>query len=181
MSQNSEKHGTVQHAMGKLQDMVGGMAGRMAASAVTSAGTFVEKAASGDMYEIEAAKLALRRASSSEVKAFARTMLEDHTTSSHGLKAALEMNETKGVSAPPGQLETRHKKMLEHLDATRADQFDATYLDQQLLAHEETLTLMMSYFNKGDNPQLRSLAAGTAPVVARHLQRVKALKAQSPS
>lgn len=91
------------------------------------------------------------------------------------------MNETKGVAAPPKQLETRHKKMLEHLDATPADKFDATYLDQQLLAHEETLTLMMSYFNGGDNPQLRSLAAGTAPVVGRHLERVKALKARSPS
>jgi predicted outer membrane protein len=47
-----------------------------------------------------------------------------------------------------------------------------------VLAHEETTSLMRSYSEKGDNPQLRSLALSTLPVVERHLTHVKHLRAQ---
>jgi len=47
--------------------------------------------------------------------------------------------------------------------------FDATYLDQQVLARGETVILMRTYGEGDDNPQLRSVALGTLPVVERHL------------
>ena len=59
---------------------------------------------------------------------------------------------------------------------TPDDAFDKTYLDQQVLAHEEAVSLMQSYRYGGDNPQLRSVAAGTAPVVERHLRHMKMLR-----
>lgn len=49
-------------------------------------------------------------------------------------------------------------------------------MDQQVLAHEETATLMRNYRDNGDNAQLRSFAAGTLPVVERHLKRAEKLK-----
>lgn len=181
MNKKKGEHGTVQHAVDKTQDAVGGVAGKMKASMVSSADSFVENAAIGDRYEVRAAQVALQRASSAEVKAIAKKMILDHTASTHHLQAALEMNETRGVAKPPNQVDTRRQKMLEHLDAAPADKFDATYLDQQRLAHEETLSLMESYRDRGDNPQLRSYAAGTAPVVSRHLEHMKHLKSQLQS
>jgi len=177
MSQSNDTHGNVHHAMDKLQDMMGGLLGRAEASMVTSADSFVENAAIGDMYEIQSSAIALVRASSPQVKALARKMITDHTASAHHLEAALEMNETQGVKPPPPMLDARRSKMIENLQASPIDKFDSMYLDQQLLAHEETLTLLTKYYRDGDNPQLRSVAAGAAPVVYRHRQHVAHLKA----
>lgn len=176
MSGGRRKHGTAKNVVEKVKDAVGGVAGRVSAAMTSSANHFVENAAIGDLYEIKAAELALRRSSSPQVKSFAEKMISDHTTSTHQLGAALEMNETKGVSSPPTELDSRRKAMLKHLEDASDDGFDSTYLDQQVLAHEETVKLMTGYRDKGDNVQLRSFAAGTAPVVERHLHRVKDAK-----
>lgn len=179
MTQQQEKtHTGVERLIDKLQDVVGGMAGRMSASMVQTASQLVAKAGVSDMYELEAARVALQRSSSPEIKALARNMIMDHTTSTHQLQAALEMSETRGVPAPPDQLDERHRTMIENLEGAPANKFDSTYLDQQVLAHEEALTLLVHYRDHGDNPQLRSCAAGTAPVVYRHLQHAKALREQ---
>lgn len=169
--------GTIKNTMDKVTDTVGGTAGKMSAAMTTGADGFAENAAIGDMYEIAAARIALLRSTSEPVRQVARKMIADHTTSTHHLQAALEMNETKGVSPPPRQLDTRRKTMIDHLEQAPDDRFDTTYLDQQILAHEETVSLMKSYRDGGDNPQLRSVAAGAAPVVERHLEKVKALRA----
>lgn len=181
MDDKTGSHGTVQHTVDKMQDAIAGMAGRATASTVSTADAFVKNAAVADLYEIRAARLALQRSSSPQVKAIASEMINDHTTSIHQLKAALEMNETKGIPPPPQELDTRREKMVEHLNAAPEDKFDTTYLDQQILAHQEALALLLSYRDKGDNPQLRSVAAGAAPVVYGHLQQMKALKPHLPS
>ena len=105
-------------------------------------------------------------------------MLEQHTTSTHQLEAALETNEARRIATPPEQLDKRRSEMLEHLRAAPADKFDVTYLDQQVMAHEEALNLMQNYQSQGDNPQLASVAAGAAPVIARHLEHMRTLRAE---
>lgn len=169
--------GPVKHAMNKASDVLGGVAGKMEASMTSDADTFVHEAAVGDAYEILAGELAAKRARKEEVRAFAAKMIVDHTASTHQLRAALEMNETRGVAPPPTKLDARRQKMLEHLKEAPDDSFDATYLDQQLLAHKETATLLSHFLDNGDNPQLCSFAAGGLPVVERHLEAVERLKA----
>lgn len=180
MADNGEKHEGLRRTMDKAGDVVGGMVGRMTATTAgaTGAEQFVKSAAMGDLYEIAAAKLALRRGRSDEVKAAARKMISDHTTSTHQLRSALRMTPARGLPAPPLELDERRKTMLEHLEAAPDDKFDGTYLDQQVLAHKETVDLMTGFRERGDNPQLRSLAAGTAPVVQRHLTHMERLRAQ---
>jgi len=176
MSQHSEQHSRVRHTVDKVQDAVGGVTGRMSAGMTTAADSFVQNAAVGDLYEIASSELALERTSSPEVREWAKQMIDDHMTSAHQLSAAMEMNETRGVAPIPTELDTRRRKMYEHLESAPADKFDAAYLDQQLMAHQETLTLLRTYGTEGDNPQLRSFALGAAPVIARHLSHVKAYK-----
>lgn len=177
---SNEQHSTLRHTMDKATDAVGGMVGRVEAKSAgsKSAAAFVENAAIGDKYEIEAAKIALGRARSEEVRQAARQMIADHTTSTHQLRSALRMNETKGVPPPPAGLDERRKTMIEHLDKAPGEDFDSTYLDQQVLAHKETHDLMSGFARSGDNAQLRSFAMGTAPVVARHLKKMESLKAR---
>lgn len=175
---DDNKHGALRHAANQAQDTVGGMAGKARASTVTTDQSFVEQASVGNLYEIEAAELALGRCSSPGVKSAAQKMLADHTTATHHMQAALEMNETSGVKAPPTQLDARRNKLIEHLRTAPDDRFDETYVDQQVLAHEETLTLLNTYRDRGGNAQLRSVASATAPVVQRHLQLMKSLKGE---
>ena len=167
----------IKDTVNKVTDAIGGTIGKMGASVTSSADGFVEQAAIGDMYEIEAGRLAMQRSRHDKVRAMARKMIVDHTTSSHHLMAALEMNETRGVAPPAKKLDTRRETMLKHLAEASEDEFDRTYLDQQVLAHEETTSLMRSYTEKGDNPQLRSLALSTLPVVERHLAHMTELRA----
>lgn len=169
--------GELKQAMNRATDAIGGTAGKLGANMTSSADDFVESAAIGDLYEIEAGRIALGRTRRPEVQGVARKMIADHTTSTHNLQAALAMNETRGVAPPPRELDARRKSMIGHLEEAPDDAFDATYLDQQVLAHEETVTLMSTYAESGDNPQLRSVAMGTLPVVERHLVKVKELRA----
>jgi putative membrane protein len=127
-------------------------------------------------YTIAAGQVALRRAQSPQILSLARTMIADHTASMHNIQAALEMNETRCVAGPPAKVDARHQTMIEHLEKAPDAQFETTYLDQQVLAHEEALTMLVHYRNNGDNPQLRSCAEAMAPVVHRHLQHAKRLR-----
>ena len=168
--------GELKNSLNKAVDTAAGVGGRMSASATTSADRFVENAAIGDLYEIEAARRALQRSRDERVRRIADKMISDHRTSTHQLRSALEMNEARGVAAPPSTPDERRKTMLQHLDEAPDDSFDKTYLDQQVLAHEETASLMRSYADDGDNAQLRSYAFGTLPVVERHLEKVKQVR-----
>ena len=152
--------------------------GKLGAKLTTSADEFVEQAAIGDTYEITAGEIAMQRSGNEAVRAAAARMLTDHMTSRHHLIAALEMNETQGVQSPLQSLDGRRETMLAHLREASDEEFDRTYLDQQILAHEETTSLMETYGESGDNAQLRSLALSTFPVVKRHLSHMKDLRAQ---
>jgi putative membrane protein len=144
-------------------------------SAVTMGRTtdgFVTGAATGDMYEIQAAKLAQTMSNSDAVKAFAATMIKDHTATSAKLKATLP---TSGANVtPPTTLDERRQGMIDNLKAAGAD-FDKTYIAQQKAAHEEMLTLLKTYADNGDNAALKALAAETAPKVQMHLDMANKL------
>lgn len=180
MTDKNDKHTGLERVVDKAADTVGGFAGRLKANTAgsVSGAEFAKNAAIGDLYEIQAARLALRRARAPETKATAQKMIDDHTTSTHHLRSAMRMNATKGLAPLPLEMDERRKGMIEHLEAAPDDKFDETYLDQQIAAHKETVALMTGFRDSGDNAQLRSLATGTAPVVERHLAHVEALRKQ---
>lgn len=173
------EHGTLRHTMDKATDMLGGLMGRAKARSADahSADSFVENAAIGNRYEVEAARVALQRSRSEPIRMAARRMIVDHTAMAHQLQSALRMSETSTVPSPPAGLDTRRSKLVEHLEAAPDNAFDKAYLDQQVLAHKENHGLLAGYAMNGDNAQLRSLAASAEPVVHRHLAMLEALQA----
>ncbi len=165
--------------VGRAKGVVTDVIGRATAKAgAQTAASFIRNVAISDRYEIEAAELALERAQSPRVKEIAQQMMRDHTTSTHQLKSALRMNETRGESSPPERVDERRQKWLDELRKAPDGDFDETYLEQQVAAHKEVVELLSSYRDRGDNPQLRSLAAGAAPVVERHLRHVQELRGE---
>lgn len=150
--------------------------GQVAASTAGSTNTtaFVQNAARSDMYEIQAANMALQRSQSAQIKDFAQTMVKDHTQTSQKLMAALP----SGVTAPK-DLDKRRQGMLDNLKNSAPGEFDKRYAAQQVAAHQEALTLMKGYGEHGDNAQLKQLASQTAPKIEQHLNMAKMLPGAS--
>jgi len=160
-------------AVNTAQDVAAGPVG-LASAATLGANTtsgYVTGAATGDMYEVEAGKIAAQRAKSPDLKAFAQMMIKDHTQSTADLKAALA-TANAGVT-PPTDLDDRRKGMLQNLRAAGDTDFDLAYLHQQLAAHLEALTIHSGYADHGDNPALRAVAAKIKPVVEHHIAEIR--------
>jgi putative membrane protein len=158
------------------QDAMGAAVGATSAATVGShdTGAFVDNAGQGDMYEIQAAKIAEEKSKSADVKAFAKMMVADHTALAAEMKPLI----AKAGKTAPTELDQRRKGFLDNLSAATAAAFDKTYIDQQVAAHEETLSLMKGYADNGDNPDLKAAAAKTAPKVQAHLNKAKAIQAK---
>ena len=135
---------------------------------------FADKAAKSDAFEIAAAKLAKTNAESAEVKKFAATMIEAHTGSTAKIKAAAA-KATPAIKPDP-TLTSDLQSKLDDLGKLKGADFDKAYIDGQVSAHEDALSLMKGYAASGDTPSLKATADEIAPVVQKHLDMAKALK-----
>jgi len=140
----------------------------------SAAPDFVAKAAASDMFEIESSKVALERARSAEVKAFAQMMIDMHTQTTADLKAAIA---DSGLAlTPPAMLPEDKAAVLTDLKGAEAADFDKKYMDEQIDGHQAALDLMTRYAQDGDNAVLKAAAAKTAPIVQDHLTKAKTLR-----
>ncbi|MBS0296935.1 MAG: DUF4142 domain-containing protein [Proteobacteria bacterium] len=145
-----------------------------AATVGATDGGFVTSAAMSDMYEVQAATLAEGRTKNPAVKKFAAEMIKAHTATTNELKKALPAS---GVNAaPPAELDERHKGLIQNLDKAKPEDFDKTYIDQQVAAHDEAVTLFKSYADRGSNATLKPWAAATLPKIQKHLDMAKGLQ-----
>jgi putative membrane protein len=134
---------------------------------------FVTNLAVGNMYELQAAEVAQTKSSNADVKALAAMITRDHTSAGEKLMAAAP------TAAPdvmvPTALDQRRQGLIDNLNAASADDFDKVYLEQQVAAHNETLTLLNGFSDNTDAPALASLARELIAPVTMHRDRAQAL------
>jgi putative membrane protein len=160
------------------QDAASAAVGQAAATvgAVTTEG-FVKELANSDMYEIKAGQIAQQKGQSAAVKAFGKQMVTDHTAMTNQMKPLiLAANQTA-----PSDLDERHKGLIDNLNAASAADFDKAYLSQQEAAHQEALTLLQGYADKGPDAGLKGAAGKAVPKVQAHLDKVHDLQAAPPA
>lgn len=133
---------------------------------------FAAAVASSNQLEITTSKLALTRARSPEVKAFAQQMITDHTKAGQAFMTATTQD---GVSVPD-QLSPKHASMVSKLESAPDADFDAAYIDLQTAAHSEAVSVFRSYADAPDSEPLASFAKATLPELEEHLAHVKTLK-----
>jgi len=134
---------------------------------------FVTKAATGDMFEIESSKLAVKQAQSADVKQFAEQMITDHTKASQELMGAVKASgETYEI---PAMLDKEHGAKIEKLNSASGADFDKMYVDEQVAAHKDALALMKAYSEGGDQENLKAHAQKTEPVIQMHYEHVQEL------
>ena len=128
---------------------------------------FISAAASTDEFERQEGRMAERQAASPQVRAFGQMMVRDHTNTTMALKTAIRR---AGLPLPPPPtLTPEQQSNVSALRGLRGRDFDRTYMQQQIQAHQTALGVMQAYAAGGDNRLLRKAAASTVPLVKRHL------------
>ena len=67
------------------------------------------------------------------------------------------------------------KGLIDNLNAATPDDFDKVYLDQQVAAHNETLTLLNGFADNTEAPALATLARELVTPVTAHRDRARTL------
>lgn len=159
----------------KAQDAIAAPVGQVSAATVganTVAG-YVPAAAMGDMYEIQSADIALQRSQNADIKALATMIKTDHTAASNAFKAMLP---TAAPDVPaPTALDERRQGLLDNLRSASAASFDMTWIDQQIAAHNEALTLHRGFSDQGS--PLAAHARSVVPKIEAHLREAERIKA----
>jgi len=159
--------GTNNEAVSTVEDTTSHVVGTVSSETTSSLQGFVTGAAISDMYEVEAAKIALKRSTNADVKAFAQKMEAAHTQTTAQLKSILAG--MKKQPAAPAHLDDRRQGLIDNLRGAKASEFDVRYMSQQVDAHKEALILMKGYAKDGDTPPVKSFAAETTPKIQEHL------------
>jgi putative membrane protein len=127
---------------------------------------FIKEAATSDMLEIEAAKIAQQKGNADEKK-FAEQMITDHTKTSSELKGMVPAEMT---SAIPTALDDSSQKKLDKLRDAKPADFASDYDPMQVSAHKDAVSLFERYANGGENAKLKDWAGKTLPALRHHLQ-----------
>lgn len=131
---------------------------------------FLMKAAQGGMLEVEASKLAMERATSPQVKEFARMLHDDHTAAT---KKLMELAQQKGVQLP-SELDAKHKQELASLQKLKGEEFDRAYLQRMgLKDHKKDIQDFEKQAKNAKDEQVRSFAEQTLPALRKHLSHAQ--------
>lgn len=164
-----------EEAVNATQDMTSGVVGQTSAATMgaNTVDGFVTNLAVGNLYELQAAEIAQAKSTNAQVKELASAITRDHTQAGEKLSAAVP------TSAPnvavPTTLDQRRQGLIDNLNAASAGDFDKVYLEQQVAAHNETLTLLNGFSDNADAPTLATLARELIPTVTQHRDRAKQL------
>jgi putative membrane protein len=141
--------------------------------AQTDAAGYVEQTAISDQFEISAAQAALQKASTDEVRSFARMMIDDHTKAGERLAEAAK-GQDLATSLPPS-IDAPRSQLLQDLASATEQDFDRLYMRTQVEAHTAALKLQQDYSSFGANPALKAIATQRVPITKRHLDQAQTI------
>lgn len=154
----------------------GGEAG-MAGAAPLSDDEVLHVIRTANLGEVEQAEIALMRADDPDVLEFAETMLEEHTL---GVEAAELLAQAEELTFRPNPVSTalRGEAMVTMglLQVASDDEFDRVYMDVQVAAHAQLLTLLEdTLIPQADHPGLQTYLSVTKVLVGEHLESAESI------
>lgn len=132
---------------------------------------FVKAAASGGMMEVEVGKLAQQKGSSDAVKQLGERLVQDHTKANDQLKEVA----TKAGITVPSALDPKDQSKVEKLSSLSGNGFDKAFAKGAVKDHEHDIKMFKAEAKNGTNPDLKSFASQTLPVLQQHLSMAKNL------
>jgi putative membrane protein len=105
------------------------------------------------------------------IKAFASQMITDHTKTTEQLKGAAKAEDL----FVPSALSSTNQEKLDRLAKLNGGDFAKVYMDYQVTAHKDAVSLFQRYGKGGDNAKLKSWAVETLPALQHHLDMARDL------
>ena len=163
--------GLVRHFAVGLGVVVLTLHGAFAADAKLPSGDskFVQEAASGGLYEVQAGQLAAQKATNPPVKEMAQHIVGDHQKAAEKLKAIAQ---AKGAPVP-AILDKKHRRKLDRLNKLSGAEFDRKYAEMMVDDHQSDIKKFKSEAEKGNDADLKQFAAETLPTLEQHLSMAK--------
>ena len=129
--------------------------------------------------DIEAAKLALKKSSNSEVKDFANQMISDHTNL---MKSVNDLAKKLGVTADQNNATSKQLKQqaadeMKKLKGLKGKAFDKEYASHEAAYHQAVIDAAKNtLIPNAKNAELKSAVEGAAPVLQGHLEHAQQLE-----
>ena len=164
--------------------------GIIAAAAVLAAGTAFAQApndaqiahivVTANQVDIDAGKVAEKKASSPDVKAFGKQMVTDHSAVNKQakdlakkLKVKPEDNDTSKSLAKGG------KENVAKLNKLKGKEFDKAYIDQEVTYHQAVLDAIdKTLIPNAKNAELKALIEKVRPAIQGHLDHAKQIQSK---
>lgn len=146
-------------------------------SSPLAAPTYMQMAASSDLFEIQSGQLASQMSQNPAIRSFGNLLVAHHT---HTSQTMVSTAQAAGLTPPPPALLPPHQAMLDQL-RNAGPNFDVAFRDIQVQAHTEALALHQNYASGGDHPALRTVAGAAVPIVQQHLSAAQALNVAPPA
>jgi putative membrane protein len=133
---------------------------------------FMIKAADSNLFEVMAGEMASGKAVIDSVRHYGAHMVTDHS------KATAEMMSLaqKKMLDLPETLSMDKQKKLDSLAMMSGMAFDSLYMTMMVKSHVETIDLFHTETTLGNDPEVKSFAAGKLPTLNHHLEEAIALK-----
>ena len=137
------------------------------ATVASDTADYIRNSAIGDLFEISAAKVAQRTSHDDDVLRFSRMIIDDQTANRNALATTLKQDEF-AMTLPPS-LDAPHNAIVMQLQDATVANFNANYIQQQIMANKSALRVQASYARNGRDLGLRQFAGQTIPKIRMHL------------
>ena len=130
---------------------------------------FVAQANLGAPFQVESGRVAERKATTAEVRDYARLMVESHIPVIEALNKVLQR---KDIAAPANPLlRGAYDAMIESLNADQGVAFNRDYVAGQVEYQKGNAALFQNEIRDGNDPDLKAFARQTLPKIEDHLRR----------
>jgi putative membrane protein len=129
---------------------------------------FVNKAAIGNVAEIELGRVATQRASRPSVKSFAERMVTDHGKNNAEL-TALARSKGMDVASTPRTTQPPKQAMRDRLSGLSGADFDRAYMSEMVRDHTEDVALFEREAQSASDADVKAYAERSLPTLREHL------------
>ena len=162
----------------------------LAAAAVLAAGSAFAQApndaqiahivVTANQVDIDAGKVAEKKGSNADVKAFAKQMVTDHTAVN---KQATDLAKKLGVKPEDNPTSESLKKggqdNVKKLNGLKGKEFDKAYVDQEVSYHQAVLDAIdKTLIPNAKNAELKALIEKVRPAIQGHLDHAKQIQSK---
>jgi len=139
---------------------------------------FAAVAAESGLAEVTISEIGVQRATNSELKQFSQRMIDEHNRLNQEL---MQVAAQKSI-ALPRTLGASAQFCAQSLAGLSGEEFDRCYAKAQLVAHMEAVSTFEAESERGQDRDLKALAAKTLPRIKDHLAMIKpiAMKLEKP-